>query len=161
MFAGNERRINGNLNLRRMAAGNLLDDAQELDGAAQLGGKFHVQLGHIANALGVDLMVVHPEAVRKRGENTGLVLRVVAVNVQVRRRFGITLLLGVGQDGGEVRALMFHARQDVIAGAVDNAVNRGKLVGHETFAQGLDNGNAAADAGLIIQVCAAFGRGGK
>ena len=71
----------------------------------------------------MNLVVIHPEAVRERRENADLVLRVVAVNVQVRRRLGVAMLLRVGEHGGEIRALGLHARQNVIAGAVDDAID--------------------------------------
>jgi hypothetical protein len=70
---------------------------------------------------------------------------IVAVNVQRRdRRFGVTEPLRVGENVGEVRAFQLHARQDVIAGAVDDAVNVRDAVADKTFAQRLDDGNAAA-----------------
>ena len=139
----------------------MLHDAQQLDRVAQFRGEFHVQLRHLADAFGVNLMMIHPEAVRERGEDADLVLRVMAVNVQVRRRLGVTVLLRVGEHAGKVRALGLHARQNVIAGAVDDAVNRGKLVRDKTLAQRFDDGNAAADAGLVIKIRAAFRRGRK
>ena len=114
--SGNERGINRNLHaglfgLRTSNFG-LLDDSQQLDGVTELLRELHVNLGNVADAFGVNLVVIHPEPVRERRENADLVLRVVAVDVEVRRRFGVTLLLRVGQHVGEVRALQFHARED-------------------------------------------------
>ena len=110
----------------------------------------------VADAFDVDFFRVHPETVRERGQDPDLVRGVVAVNVQVRRRLGVTELLRVGQHVGEFRAFEFHARQDVIAGAVDDAVKRGDAVADKSFAQRLDDGNAAADAGFVIKIRAVF-----
>ena len=83
-----------------------------------------------------------------------------AVNVEVGRRFGVTLFLRVGEHVGKVRAFEFHPGEDVIAGAVDDAVKRVDAVADKTFAQRFDDGNAAANAGLVIKIRAVFfGRG--
>ena len=109
----------------------------------------------------MDFLRIHPEAVRERGQDAGFVRRIVAVNVQVRRRLGVAQLLGLGEHGAEVRAFELHARQDVIAGAVDDAVKRVDAVADKPFAQRFDDGNAAANARLVIKIRAVFFRGGK
>ena len=97
---------------------------------------------------------------RERRENANLVRGIVAVNVQVRRRLGVALLLRVGEHGVEIRALQFHPGEDVIAGAVDDAVQRFDAVADKTFAQRFDYGNTAANAGFVIKIGAVFfGRG--
>jgi len=60
---------------------------------------------------------------------------------------------GVFEHRIEIRPLEFHSGQDVIAGAVDNPVEVGDAVSDESFAEGFDDGDAAADAGLVIKVC--------
>jgi len=70
------------------------------------------------------------------------------------------VFLRVGEHGGEVRAFQFHPGEDVIAGAVDDAVERVDAVANEPFAQRFDDGNAAANAGFVIKIRAEFfGRG--
>ncbi len=72
---------------------------------------------------------------RERRENADLVRGIVAVNVQVRRRLGVTQPLRVGEHLGKIRAFELHAGEDVIAGAVDDAVKRVDAVADKTFAQ--------------------------
>ena len=95
---------------------------KKLDGVTQFAGKFDVQCADMADAFDVDFLRVHPKAMRERRQDADLVRGVVAVNVQVRRRLGVALLLRVGEHGVEVRAFQLHPREDVIAGAVDDAV---------------------------------------
>ena len=87
----------------------------------------------VADAFDVNFVVIHPKTVRERGQNADLVLRVEAVDVQVGRRLGVTLLLRVGEHVGEIRAFQLHAGEDVIAGAVDDAVNRRELVARQNL----------------------------
>jgi hypothetical protein len=102
----------------------------------------------------------NPEAVGERGQDADLVHGIVAVNIQGRFGLGVTLGLGIAQDVGEIGLLRLHAAEDVIAGAVDDAVEVGDAVAHETFAQGFDDGDAAGDAGFVIEVrLVAFGGG--
>ena len=75
-----------------------------------------------ADAFDVNVLGVHPEAVRQRGQDADLVLRIVAVNVERRLGLGVALRLGVLEHRGEVRAFELHPGEDVIAGAVDDAV---------------------------------------
>ncbi len=112
----------------------------------------------MADAFDVDFFWVHPKAVRERRKNADLVRGVVAVNVEVGRRFGVTEFLRVGENFGEVRAFEFHARQNVIASAVDDAVKRVDAVADKTFAQRFDDRNAAANAGFVIKIRAEFFR---
>ena len=65
---------------------------------------------------------IHPKPVRERGQNAGLVRGVMAIDIERRFRFREAEPLRIGQDIGEIRALQLHPRQDVIAGAVDDAV---------------------------------------
>ena len=50
----------------------------------------------MADAFNVNFLGVHPEAVRQRGEDADFVLGVPTVDVEVRRGFGVTLLLRIG-----------------------------------------------------------------
>ena len=123
---------------------NGFDDAEQLDRIAQFTGELDVQRVKCGGCLRHNCFRVDPKTVGERRENADLVRGVVAVNVEVGRGFGITQFLRVGENFGEVRAFELHARQDVIAGAVDDAVERVDAVADKTFAQRFDDGNAAA-----------------
>ena len=88
-------------------------------------------------------------------------LRIVAVDVERRLGLGVALRLRVLEHRRKVRPFELHAGEDVIAGAVDDAVEVGDAVADEAFAQGLDDGNAAADAGLVVKVRAVLPRRGE
>src|SRR6266576_315613 len=170
MRVRHERRVNRNLNARailpfalapRRSTLDRFDDSEQLDGVAELFGKLDIQRADVPDAFDVNLLRVHPETVRERSEDADLVLRIPAVNVEIRRRFGITLLLRVLEHRIEVRTFELHAREDVIAGAVDDPVEGGDAVADKTFAQRLDDRYAAANAGFVIEVRAVVARGRK
>ncbi len=88
-------------------------------------------------------------------------LRIIAVDIERGFRLGVALRLRVLEDCRKVRPLQLHTGEDVIAGAVDYAVEVGDAVANKAFAQGFDDGNATADAGFIVKVRAVLPRGGE
>src|SRR5690606_4295329 len=54
--------------------------------------------------------------------------------------------------GGEVRSLLAHLGEDVVRGAVEDAVEAADAVGGKPLAQRLHNGDAARDGSLIADV---------
>ena len=85
---------------------------------------------------------------RDGGEQRELVRGVDAIDVEARIGFGITEALRLGQNRGEIAARFAHLRQDVIAGAVEDAVDAEDVVRAEPFAQRLQDRNAARHRGL-------------
>ncbi len=77
-----------------------------------------------------------------------LVGGVGAVDVEGRVGLGVAAPLGLGQRLGVALALLGHARQDEVAGAVEDALQRQDLVGGQALGQGGDDRHAAGDAGL-------------
>ena len=73
-----------------------------------------------------------------------------AVHVQTIVRFGVTEFFRLAQGIGKARPFLGHAAEDVVAGAVDDAVQTEQLVGDEAFAECLEHGDAAGHAGLKI-----------
>ena len=71
-----------------------------------------------------------------------------AADVEGRIGFGVTEALRLFQTLIERKFLALHARQDVIAGAVQNPVDALDRVARETLAQRLHDRNAAGDGGL-------------
>ena len=140
-----------NANFHR-AVGVGLDDGEELEAVAEPARVDDVLLLDLAQALGVELGRWHPEAVGERGENGGLVRGVVAVDVERVVGLGVPEALGFREYVLELEALRVHAREDVVAGAVDDAVDGKDAVGDEALAQRADDGYAAGDAGLEQQV---------
>ena len=82
------------------------------------------------------------------GQDGQLVGGVGAVHVQGRIGLGVAELLGLGQGVLIGAAVLAHAGEDEVAGAVEDALQRQDLIGGQALGQGGDDGNAAADAGL-------------
>src|SRR5262245_46166294 len=113
----NQRRINRNLDAR-LYSRDLFGDPKQFYCVTELFSKLHIDLRDLPNAFGMNFMMIDPKAMRQRCQYSNLVLRIFAVDVEVRRRFGVTLLLRIEKNIGELRAFLLHARKDVIAGTV-------------------------------------------
>ena len=78
---------------------------------------------------------------------------VEAADVEGRVGLGIAQLLRVLEALGEARCPRFaHAGEDVVAGAVHDAVDAGDAGRAEALAQRLDDRNAAGDGGLEAEL---------
>ena len=77
---------------------------------------------------------------------------VVAIDIERRIGFSIAEALGVGEDRVEGGSFTRHAGEDVIAGAVYDAVDALETIADEGFAQGFDDRNATGDAGFLVEI---------
>ena len=93
----------------------------------------------------------------QRGEDDELVGGVVPFHVEAGIGFRVSKGLRVG-DGLLHRegAVGIKLREDVVAGAVDDAVDGGDAIGSEARLQRGDDGNAGADAGFVKEQSAVF-----
>ena len=133
-------------------------DAEQLNGVAELAG-----LGDVLGADGTDTLLVHiigghAGAKADGGEDRRLAGGVEAVDVGGRVGLGVALGLGVGEHVGVIGALGVHARQDVVGGAVENAGDGQDLVAHQVVLERAHDGDAAAAAGLALNLHAACAR---
>ena len=89
------------------------------------------------------------------GENYRLVGSIDAIEVQRFVRLDVAERTGIIQDLLERSSFLLHAGQEIVGGAVENAVNERKLVRDQTFTQYLDDRNTARNAGLecVADVC--------
>ena len=90
------------------------------------------------------------------GEDAELGAGVEAVDVGGGIGFGVTELLGVGEDGGVVGASL-HAGEDVVAGAVDDAAEAGDLVAAEALKHAGDDGDSAGDGCSVDELDVVLG----
>ena len=113
-----------------------VSEVDGLDGGDGLGGDcVGIQLG------------VHGDA----REDAELGARVEAVDVGGGIGFGIAKRLGVGEDSG-VAGARFHAAEDVVAGAVDDAADAGDAVAGEALQHARNDGHAARDGCSVHQL---------
>ena len=104
-------------------------DAQQLDAVAEIVGGLDVGLRDALDALDVDLVEGDARAEGEARQQGELVGGVEAADVEGGIGFGVALGLGLLQHVGERAVLLLHLRQDVIAGAVEDAVDAADLVG--------------------------------
>ena len=110
--------------------------AQELDPVAELDGEADVERADVADALDVDRVVIDRAAEHDAGEDRELVRGIDPVDVGGRVGLRITQLLRLLEHGGEVPRLaglhgLVHRRHDVVAGAVQDAVDAADAVARE------------------------------
>ena len=118
-------------------------DAQQLDAEAQLVGIVEIDRRDLPDAFDVDGGEIDRRAEGDGGQDRQLVRGIDAVDVEAGIGLGIAQSLGIGQHVGEVAAGGPHLRQDVVAGAVENAVDLRHGIAGQTFAQPLDDRDAA------------------
>ena len=133
-------------------------DAEQLNGVAELAG-----LGDVLGADGADTLLVHiiggnAGAKADGGEDGRLAGGIEAVDVGGRVGLGIALGLCIGEHVGVIGALGVHARQDVVGGAVEDAGDGQDLVAHQIVLKRAHDGDAAAAAGLALNLHAARAR---
>lgn len=106
---------------------------------------------HMADAGDVHGGEIDFRAEGQAGEDRQLVRGVDAVDVEGRVRLGIAFRLCLLQHIGKGAAIPLHGREDVIAGAVENAVDPHDPVGRSPFPQALDDRHAARDRCFIFE----------
>ena len=82
------------------------------------------------------------------GQDGQFLGRIAAIDVHGRVGLGIAALLGFGQGRGIVGIVFLHLREDEIARAVKDSVDRLDLVGDQALAEGRDDGDASGHGGL-------------
>ena len=130
------------------AARRALGHAQQLDAIAQLVRRLEIGQGDRLDALHMDGLQIHRRAEGERGQDRELVGGIEAADVEGGVRLRIAEALGLLEAGLEGEALQLHAGEDVIAGAVENAIDAHDLVARQTLAQGLHDGDAPRHRGL-------------
>ena len=90
---------------------------------AELLGEIDVEPRDVADALGIDAGEIDRPAEGDAGEDRQLVRGIDAVDVEARIGLGVAELLRLGEHLGELAAALAHRRQDVVRGAVEDAVD--------------------------------------
>jgi hypothetical protein len=126
-------------------------NAQELDAIAHIGCCFDVSLGNRLNAFYVDLTEGHPRAECQTRQDREFVRSVEATHIETWISLCITARLRFLQHIVERAGLFRHCREDVVASAVEYAVDAAHLVGDQRLTQRLDDGDATGNGRLKIQ----------
>ena len=142
---------------------------QQFDAIAQFIGHFQIQRGNGLNALDIDRARINLGSKGQARQQSQFMCRIKPTDIKSRVSLGITQSLRVRETGIISEALKLHARQHIIAGAVQYAGNTRNAVSGHGFAQSFNDRNAAGDSGFIIernriffgqcgQCCAVFGK---
>ena len=141
-------RQHGGMHAHIDALGRAMRQRQQLDDVAHVVSGVHVKLRDVADALGVDIVELHAAVKGDRCQDGDLRSGVETVHVGGGVGLGEALRLSLGQRVLVGQAVVDHAREHVVGGAVHDAHDGGDLVADEGMLQRLDDGDAAADAGL-------------
>ena len=126
-------------------------DAEQLDAIAELGRRIEIGKRDRRDALDVDRGRIDLGAESEASQDGKLLRGIVAFDVERRIGFRVTEALRLAQAFIEGDTVLFHAREDVIAGAVEDAVDAGESVAVERFTQRFDDRDAAGNRGLEIE----------
>ncbi len=136
--------------------------ADKLDAKAQSRRLVDIGEFHGADALGGDGRKIDAGAKGQGGQDRQFMGGIDAIDIKTGVGLGIAGGLGFGEDMAEIQPFIFHPRQDIIAGAVEQAINPGDAVGGHALRQALDDGDATGDRGFIFEREAlGFGGSGK
>ena len=108
------------------------------------------------DAFDMNEVLGNPEAVGEGGEDDGLVGGIPTGNVEGRIGFGEAFVLGFLEGILVAEAGLGHAGEDVVAGAVDDAVDGDDVIADEAFLEDLNDGDAPGDSGFEVDGHAAF-----
>ena len=126
-------------------------DAEQLDAIAELVGGLEIGGGDRGDALDIDRVRIDADAEGEARQDRKLLRGVVALDVERRIGLGVAEPLRLLQALGERQLLPLHAREDVVAGAVEDAVDARDRVAGKPLAQRLHDRDGAADRGLEIE----------
>src|SRR5215467_9067128 len=120
-------------------------DAEQLHAIAKLVSPLEVLGGDGRNAFDVDRALIDLGPEGEARQDRELLRCVVALDVEGGIGLGVTEPLCLLQAGSEGELLLFHARQDVVAGAVEDSVDARQRIAGQPLAQRLDDRDGAAD----------------
>ena len=125
-----------------------LRDAEQLHPVAEFIGGFEIGERDLFDPLDMHRLGIDLGAEGEAGQDRDLVRGIEAADVEGRIGLRIAEPLRLLQAGGERQALVEHAGEDVVAGAVEDAVDARDAAAAQPLAQRLDDRNAAGDRRL-------------
>src|SRR6476469_7069003 len=126
-------------------------DPKQFDAIAKLLRRAKILWLDRGYAFDIDRALRHLGAEREARQDRQLLRGIVAIDVKGWIGFGIAEPLRVLQAFGKRQALLLHPGQDVIAGAVEDAVDAVDAGSGQPLEERLDDRNGRADRRLVIQ----------
>src|ERR671937_190362 len=137
-------------------------NTEQLHAIAKLVSPLEVFGGDGRNAFDVDRALIDLGPEGEARQDRELLRGVVALDVESGIGFGVAELLCLFQAGGEAKPLLFHARQDVDARAVEDSIDARERIAGQPLAQRFDDRDGAADRSLEVECHAVLlGDGGQ
>ena len=121
-----------------------MGDGQKLDDVAHVASCLDIHRRDVRDAVGENIVQGHTRVEGDGRQDGDLRRRVEAAHVRRGIGLGEALLLRLVQGVLVGQAVVGHAGEHVVGGAVHNAHDRGDLVGDERVLQRIDDGDAAA-----------------
>ena len=137
---GDHRRMHPLLN----TVGSSFSDAQELDAKPKFVRGAQVGERDCLDSFDGNSPCVDLGAERERGEDRELVRGVKTADVECRIGLGIAKLLSLVEADLERKILDLHARENVVAGAIEDTGNPLNRIARQALSESLDDGYAAA-----------------
>ena len=131
-------------------------DAEQFYAIAELVGGVEIGRRDGGDAFDVDRLRIDARAEGQARQDRELLRGVVTFDVKRRIGLRIAQPLRLLEAFGEGQLLLRHTREDVIAGAVEDAVDARDRIAGESFAQCFHDRDGAADRGLEIERDAAL-----
>src|SRR5215467_2948080 len=125
--------------------------AQQFHAVAELGGPFEVFGRDRRYAFDIHGALIDLGAESQARQDRELLRGIVTLDVEGGIGLGVTELLRLLQAVRERQLLLLHARQDVVAGAVEDSVDARERIAGQTLAQRFHDRDGAADRGLEIE----------
>src|SRR5262249_10251056 len=126
----------------------LFSRADQPDGAVQAVRRVDIDSAHMADTVSGNSRDIQATFKNHARENTEFIASVLTVDVKRRIGFGEPRSLCLRQSFREFNAAALHLSEDVVGGAVQDAVHRAQTVACGGLVNHPQNGNAPRDAGL-------------
>ena len=125
--------------------------AQQLHAIAKLVSPFEIFGCNGGDPFHINCALIDFRPESQARQNRELLRRIMALDIEGRIRFGVTEPLRLLQTLRESELLLFHTRQDVIAGAIENSIDACERIAGQALAQRFHDGNGTTDRSLEIE----------
>src|SRR5271169_6661724 len=104
-----------------------------LDHETQFPGCLHIVCSNVADSFHLNGVSIHLRTESKFGQDFQLLRRILAIDVEAGIGFGEAFSLRVAERVLELDAILCHARENVIAGAVKNPTESLNIISNQAI----------------------------